>query len=238
LKPSRVYETATQILESQSGSQLPPWYTTIGSIPPGEILTRTQPVQHRDNVPKLRSKKLSKMFKPQPITFEEDHLRKEFYSDHPWELARPRVILEQDGKDGQRCDWSRLRQPDRPLNGESVIQRQVWLLHNDKGMTSAKAYDIARQEFYALRHEEEVERRVAKEEALSTGAYFGKTRLEIGMELEDKHYEEWKEWAIREVAAIDRQRDAAYTGVGTESSTVATDIEVTASDPEGAVAPA
>lgn len=58
------------------------------------------------------------MFKPQMITYEEDKLRKAFYGDHPWELARPRIILEQDGKDGQRCDWSRIKQPGRELNGE------------------------------------------------------------------------------------------------------------------------
>jgi small subunit ribosomal protein S23 len=96
-------------------------------------------------------------------------------------------------------------------NFNSVIQRQLWLLHNVEGMTSTKAYDISRREFYALRHEEDVERRVAKEEALSTGAYFGKSILEIGMELEDQSYEEWKAWAMKEVELLNQQRDAAYT---------------------------
>jgi small subunit ribosomal protein S23 len=95
----------------------------------------------------------------------------------------------------------------------SVIQRQLWLKHNAPGMTHNQAYDIARKEFYALRYREEVEMRVAREEALWVGAYFGKGMLEIGMELEDKTYEEWKGWATLEVEAITRQRDAAYTGV-------------------------
>jgi small subunit ribosomal protein S23 len=86
---------------------------------------------------------------------------------------------------------------------------------NHGGMTQAQAYDIARKEFYALRQEEEVERRVAKEEALWVGAYFGKSVLEVGAELEDKTYESWKAWATKEIEAIERQRDAAYTGVGT-----------------------
>lgn len=118
LKPSRVYKTATLLLESQSISQAPPWYKTIGSIPPSEILTRTQPPQHQETNSKVRTRKPSKMFKPQPIEYEEDRLRREFYSDHPWELARPRIVLENDGRDGQRCDWSRIQQPGRPLNGE------------------------------------------------------------------------------------------------------------------------
>lgn len=60
------------------------------------------------------------------------------------------------------------------------------------------AYNQARREFYELRHREDVERRVAKEEAMATGAYFGKSTLEVGMELEDIWQEKWKQWAIRE----------------------------------------
>jgi small subunit ribosomal protein S23 len=92
-------------------------------------------------------------------------------------------------------------------------------------MTNSRAYDIARKEFYALRHEEEVERRVAREEALWTGAYFGKSALEVGMELEDKTYESWKAWATKEVEAIDLQRNAAYTGLGTSSEDEVAEVE-------------
>jgi small subunit ribosomal protein S23 len=120
-KPSRVYQTATQALQTAQAAEAsfaPSWYTTIGSIPPSEILTRIPPAQQRDGLPKRRTKKLSKMFMPVQITYEEDRLRKEFYGDHPWELARPRIILEQDGKDGQKCDWSKIQQPGRQLNAE------------------------------------------------------------------------------------------------------------------------
>jgi small subunit ribosomal protein S23 len=121
---SRVYQTATQVLEANFNNprskvlHAPPWYKIVGAITPGEILTRPQPVQLREKPRKLRTKKPSKLFKPQPIIYEEDKLRNEFYSDHPWELARPRVILEEDGKDAQRCDWSKIEQPSRQLDGE------------------------------------------------------------------------------------------------------------------------
>ena len=58
------------------------------------------------------------MFQPMPIVYPEDKLRSEFFGDHPWELARPRVILENDGKDGEKWDWSRIVQPRKKLDGE------------------------------------------------------------------------------------------------------------------------
>jgi hypothetical protein len=138
-KPSRVYQTASLLLESKSISQPPPWFSTIGSIPPSEILTRTQPTQHRVPNSKSRTRKPSKMFKPQPIEYEEDRLRKEFYGDHPWELARPRIVLENDGKDGQRCDWSRIQQPGRPLNGERYgTTGQILLYGSNVSAVSSK----------------------------------------------------------------------------------------------------
>jgi len=229
LRPARVYQTATLLLESRALSHPPPWYTTIGSIPPSEIITRPLPVQLREPYTRRRVKKASKLFKPQPIQYEEDKLRSDFFGDHPWELARPRIVLEDDGKDGQRWDWSNIQQRGRPLSGESVIQRQLWLMNNVSGMSRDQAYDKARKEFYALRQEEEVERRVAREEALSTGAYFGKGVLEVGMELEDQAYEDWKAWATKEVETIERQRDSAYTSfTAPEEDSPAVDEDVDA----------
>jgi small subunit ribosomal protein S23 len=97
-------------------------------------------------------------------------------------------------------------------------------------MSNAQAYDVARREFYALRHEEEVERRIAREEASWTGAYFGKSAIDVGMELEDKTYESWKAWATREAEAIDLQRNAAYTGLGTGSEEKELETEVDAAE--------
>lgn len=96
----------------------------------------------------------------------------------------------------------------------------MWLLHNNPGITRAKAYDQARKEFYELRLQEDVERRVAKEEAQATGAYFGKTPLQIGMDLEDKVFENWKEWASKEVVLVEQKRAAMYTGVDADSETL------------------
>jgi small subunit ribosomal protein S23 len=58
------------------------------------------------------------MFQPQRISYQEDRLRQVFFRDHPWELARPRILLEKDGKDLQNYDWSHIKQHGRQLDGE------------------------------------------------------------------------------------------------------------------------
>lgn len=97
------------------------------------------------------------------------------------------------------------------LNMDSVVQRHLWLLKN-QDISFDRAYDQARKEFYALRLQEDVERRVAKEEALATGAYFGKSALEIGMELEDKEYERWRSKAEKQMVEKRQKRFAMYSG--------------------------
>lgn len=57
---------------------------------------------------------------------------------------------------------------------------------------------------------------------MSTGAYFGKSALDVGMELEDKEYKKWKEWASKEVVLAEQRQAAMYTG-GVESADMAVD---------------
>ncbi|KAJ3569553.1 hypothetical protein NPX13_g6040 [Xylaria arbuscula] len=207
--------------------QKPIWYNVIESIPPSETVTRPFPPQHKAPNPKTR--KPSRLFQPQKLVYEEDGLRSQFYRDHPWELARPRVIVEMDGRDAERYDWSKgLRQPGMPLCGESVVQRQLWMMHNVEGMTTEKTYDIVRKEFYTLRHEEDVERRIAKEEAMKMGAYFGKNSMQVSMELEDQQYENWRKWAGKQISSVQAEQDAAYTNFGAaeEGDAEAEDFDV------------
>ncbi|MCJ1390460.1 mitochondrial ribosomal small subunit component [Xylographa bjoerkii] len=219
-RPQRVYQAATQLLSTGRLTTQPSWYNVVGNVPPPQILVRTQPVEHHR---RSKTKKRSKLFQPQNITYPEDKLRREFFGDHPWELARPRVVLENDGMDARTEDWSRIRQPGRPLDGESVVQRQTWLMENMPDMSKAGAYDQARREFYEERLQEDVERRVAKEEALATGAYFGKSMLEVGMELEDREYERWREWAARDIIEAKQRQASMYTGVDNTAAAISAD---------------
>lgn len=121
IRPSRVYQALTNMLEHRvlpgHKVQKPVWYNVVESIPPSETLTRPYPPQHeRHNTGKRRP---SRLYQPQRLVYEEDALRRQFYRDHPWELARPRMIVEMDGRDAERYDWSKgLRQPGMPLCGE------------------------------------------------------------------------------------------------------------------------
>lgn len=71
---------------------------------------------------------------------------------------------------------------------------------------------MARKELYRFRHQKEVEARVTREESQAVGAYFGLGPLEVGEQLEDKAYENWKEWAVKETQALRALQGSAYTG--------------------------
>lgn len=120
LRPLRVLHTANQLFTAARIKNLPPWHSVVESIPPAQALVRTQPVQHTPQTRprKTKARKASKLFKPTNITYREDRLRRDFFGDHPWELARPRVVLENDGKDYEGNDWSKISQPGRPVTGE------------------------------------------------------------------------------------------------------------------------
>lgn len=233
IRPARVYQTVTTLLDHRVKPKLrvqkPVWFKVIESIPPSEILTRPFPPQHK--TPNPKAKKASRLYQPQQLVYPEDSLRQHFYRDHPWELARPRMIIETDGKDLHRCDWSKgIKQPGIPLTGECVVQRQLWLMSNvhtkpkpgghpgeviEYTLNKYQAYDKARREFYYLRQEEQIERRVAQEEARHVGAYFGQGYLQVGMDLEDAQYKRWKKWATDQIETIRaEQSDGGLTMVG------------------------
>ena len=116
-RPLRVRQTAKALFDAKRDPSLPQWYDVVGNIPPGETLAR--PVLR---VPKMRkARKASKLFKPLPIAYPEDKLRSDFFGDHPWELARPRLVVEDSGNDSKRYDWSKIEQPGKQLDGERYV---------------------------------------------------------------------------------------------------------------------
>ncbi|RMZ66286.1 37S ribosomal Rsm25 [Pyrenophora seminiperda CCB06] len=225
----RVRQTAQALFDAKRTTSLPQWYHVVGNIPPSETLAR--PILRS---PKMRqaARKPSKLFKPLPITYPEDKLRRDFFAHHPWELARPRLVVEDSGNDARGYDWSRIEQPGKQLDGESVVQRQMWLMKH-AALTKAAAYDVARREFYQHRHRAEIRQRIAKEEAMHVGAYFGKGPLQIGMELEDRMWENWKAWATKQID--DEQAMRAQMFSGQQDEGLGKGAEMTAAEYDSAV---
>ncbi|ANB13528.1 mitochondrial 37S ribosomal protein RSM25 [Sugiyamaella lignohabitans] len=134
------------------------------------------------------------MYRIRDVKYFEDKIRNAFYEQHPWELARPKVVIENDGNDAAKFDWSTISQENKRLDGESVVQRTLFLLKSAefKGNESwTDAYDQARLEFYRLRMREEAELEVAAEEATMFGSVFGPSYLEHGINAEQKVIDEW-----------------------------------------------
>lgn len=139
----RVRQTALRQKANGKIAKLPEWVDVLADIPPAQVLVRNPPIQHqylRQRVKSLpgsstsqivyeaeenrrpKPKKASRLFQPVKIKYEEDELRKEFFRDHPWELARPRVVLETSGKDFEKYDWSRMQQIGKKLDGERCVK--------------------------------------------------------------------------------------------------------------------
>ena len=235
LAPLRVRRRA--VANQQTGKHVNPvWMNITRDIPPAQILVRKQP--HQQPFIRARTREVvvsapgepvrtkiqpdlqvftarldkKRIFCPQNIRYEEDKLRSRFFTDHPWELARPRILLEDTGNSHARADWSNgLIQPGIPLSGESVVQRQLYLLQTVPDIKVDAAYDIARKEFYDLRRQEEVRVRIAAEEAASTGAVFGKNPLQWGIQVENRQYDDWERWS-KEQVVLQQQKNAAFAG--------------------------
>jgi small subunit ribosomal protein S23 len=129
IRPGKVYKTVVTELQNailpKREMNTPPWMAVIHQVPPSETLVRTPHVFQSTTPQPLKGtppkpKKIRNLYRPRQIVHPEDSLRNTFFRDHPWELARPRILVETDGKDYQRCDWSKgLVQPGFQLNGES-----------------------------------------------------------------------------------------------------------------------
>ena len=104
---------------------------------------------------------------------------------------------------------------------DRVIQHQQHLLTHGyqptptsppRSLTKSQAYDLARRQLYTHRHFEDIERRIAREEALHTGAYFQPGPNALAAPLEDAKFDAWREWAARRVASLSNMRMAGYSG--------------------------
>ncbi|CAG8643910.1 18617_t:CDS:2, partial [Acaulospora morrowiae] len=165
----------------------PVWYPVMKAYPPGPSILRSplqfQKTSLRENNKRKVKHLKTKVSKPQPIEFPEDKLRRRFYKDHPYELLRPQVLIENESPIEDEILLDNIH-PSR-VNGESVIKYQLHLI--SKGVEEHKAYEQACNKFYAIRAKQEVAERVAEEQALAFGAKRPLSQVEKALWLEHEN---------------------------------------------------
>lgn len=86
-----------------------------------------------DNGRQNLKKRSSSLYKPQKIWYPEDSIREWFFKDHPWELARPRILVENTGNDGKEFNWSQLKQTNKQVDGERYGYHDLLLFGSGRG---------------------------------------------------------------------------------------------------------
>lgn len=231
----KIQTNAVNILERTSAylkagviTEAPAWYDVVASIPPKTKFCRVpkfkNPANGKDRrqsieIPigvghngifKTRAntsdKKVSSnvLFKPPKLSYIEDEIRKLFYEQHPWERSRPKILVENSMDNDY--NWSHISQLGKPLDGENVVQRSLYLLKTKEQDTLTNAYNQARFEFYRIRMQQEIQEQVAQEEAEMFGSVFGQTAIEFGIGKEQSVIETWKRKALKETELLSARR--------------------------------
>lgn len=211
---TRVLQRTSMYLQRGALTQKPMWFDVVGAHPAGMDLTKKPATllakqrhadpaealykQNKDffktsNTADERRQKNNHLNRVAKVQLVEDELRNAFYHQHPWEFARPKNLVETHGDEISKCDWLRMLQLYKPLDGESVVQRTMWL--SKQGKPLLEAYDQARFEFYQLRMAEEMEAYVGTEEAGMYGAVFPGSATAAGLAREQASLDRWAERA-------------------------------------------
>lgn len=117
LRPLRVAQVTSQLLAAKHLKHQPVWLDVVAKTPPSTDIARRVPPQSPLRHP-TGTRKVVRLFRLQKIEYEEDRLRLRFYTEHPWELARPFRVLEDSDGGHIPYDWSHIAQKGRSLDGE------------------------------------------------------------------------------------------------------------------------
>ncbi|KAF7721736.1 mitochondrial ribosomal small subunit component [Apophysomyces ossiformis] len=179
--PTALARNVSNLIKGNLIKEPPLWLPVLQAIPPGPSIIRSQnpevnisaqtalekewtvkdtltPARHKQKHLKTRAPR------PRAIVYPEDRLRKQFYKDHPFELAKPKILVEDDSG-LNRTDFSQLLLPGmdpNEIDGETVIKYQLHLMTNEK-MSERKAYAKATSEFYEIRAQQEERERQAQQ---------------------------------------------------------------------------
>lgn len=208
-----VLQRSSEYLKSNLVSKQPAWYKVLAYHPPKTDIVKTINTQVLRDIKSKEDQLLAPsvslyktrvkpsqfkadILKPQKLKFIEDQLRFLFYKQHPWELADPKSIIENEKTiETSNFNWSSIIQLNKKLDGESVVQRALFLV-NSKSYNILNAYEQAKFEYYKLKIKDEIENHILKEESEMFGAVYGLSSIEHGFEKESQVIKKWKKDAI------------------------------------------
>lgn len=213
---NQVLQRTNEYIGSGLVRNLPAWYKVLAFNPPRHAFNKTirpevleQRKQEEISSLKEMNEKLdtgfyatriktqkkdpvNKLTRSQQLKFIEDDLRLLFYKQHPWELADPKNLIENESNLGNdKFDWSHLRQFGKKLDGESVVQRTLYLVETED-KTLLQAYEQAKSEYYRLQIQDETEMNICREESEMCGAVYPTTIIEKGFAKEAEVLAKWK----------------------------------------------
>ncbi|PSK33704.1 hypothetical protein C7M61_005257 [Candidozyma pseudohaemuli] len=240
---SRVLERTSHFLRKGVITDRPAWVPAVGLHPTGYDLTKRpkrfdagrQPSDPQNDLYKKQGQFYNTRTSPRErrnthasvnavpkIKLLEDQLRDVFYHQHPWELARPKNTVENDGQDIAKCDWSHMLQVHKPLDGELVVQRTLHLLKQQPKTKNSlfEAYDQARFEFYQLRMADEMSLTVLREELAMFGAVYPISNMEWGTKKEQEAVDVWTQQAAEQTRAREATRDGSKAVAATEGDSL------------------
>lgn len=134
--PTGLAKHVNNLIKGNLLQKAPVWLPVLQTIPPGPSIIRAQQPQEvnltaqtpeekqlftsqqTSSSSSIRHKQKhlrTKPPRPRPIVYPEDKLRRQFYKDHPFELSRPKVLVENDNG-LNRTDFSQLLLPGMKLS--------------------------------------------------------------------------------------------------------------------------
>ncbi|KAH3665979.1 hypothetical protein OGAPHI_004168 [Ogataea philodendri] len=226
-----VLKRTSDFLQSGLVSEQPAWYKPVAYHPPQRMENKVVRPEKFDGLRKLRVPTRNgdlyktrlrpadfkySLIKPQQLKFFEDKIRNVFYKQHPWELADPKSLIENEHTiDNKNQDWSRMKQLTKKLDGESVVQRTMYIIKNEN-LTLTEAYEKAKFEYYRLKIENETEMNVVREEHEMYGAVYQKSLLEQGFDKETEFIQKWKVRALDETKIVEAKSSNQISELGAD----------------------
>ncbi|KAG0679472.1 mitochondrial ribosomal small subunit component [Pichia californica] len=254
---NQVLQRTSEYLSSGLVSSQPAWYKVLAYNTPKHYINKTVRLDvlekikseeistinnineklsdgfYATKVKVSKKQSISNLTKSQQLHFIEDELRLLFYKQHPWELADPKNLVENEYTLGnENFDWNHLRQFGKKLDGESVVQRTIFLMDN-KNLTLLESYEQAKFEYYRLKIQDETEMNVVREEGEMFGAVYPKTIIEEGFDKETEVLQKWNSDAVEQTKILNAKysnKDSSATSSSTDTSSIETETPLTEED--------